>query len=137
MTGCIEHNQKGYRYGSTKTLINGVKKNTGMHRVAYCKAKGVTHESTIGLVVRHKCDNKRCINPDHLEIGTSVDNAQDAIERGRRAPTRCELNPNARLTPEDVAYIRQSSAPASALAERFQVTSVHIYRIRAGKQYVT
>jgi hypothetical protein len=36
-----------------------------------------------GLVVRHKYDNPACINPDHLEIGTTYDNVHDMIDRGR------------------------------------------------------
>jgi len=36
-----------------------------------------------GMLIRHKCDNPKCINPEHLEIGTSKDNAQDKIKRNR------------------------------------------------------
>jgi hypothetical protein len=36
-----------------------------------------------GHLIRHKCDNPKCINPDHLETGTNYDNVQDMIERGR------------------------------------------------------
>lgn len=36
-----------------------------------------------GLVIRHKCDNPGCVNPDHLEIGTQKDNNIDKILRGR------------------------------------------------------
>ena len=53
-----------------------------------------------GMVVRHKCDNRECCNPFHLEIGTQAQNIQDMIERGRhrwsgyekpvKAPTRVE-----------------------------------------------
>lgn len=37
-----------------------------------------------GKVVRHKCDNPRCINPDHLESGTVLDNIKDMDGRDRR-----------------------------------------------------
>lgn len=36
-----------------------------------------------GLVTRHKCDTRNCINPDHLMTGTQKQNTHDAIERGR------------------------------------------------------
>lgn len=39
-----------------------------------------------GLVVRHKCDNPPCCNPNHLEIGTYAQNTEDAIVRGRLVP---------------------------------------------------
>lgn len=38
-----------------------------------------------GLIVRHKCDNTKCINPDHLEVGTKKDNRQDFLRRHPKA----------------------------------------------------
>ena len=38
-----------------------------------------------GLIVRHKCDNTRCVNPRHLETGTKKDNRRDFMERHPKA----------------------------------------------------
>jgi hypothetical protein len=38
-----------------------------------------------GLIVRHKCDNTKCINPEHLEVGTKKDNRQDFLRRHPKA----------------------------------------------------
>lgn len=46
-----------------------------------------------GMVIRHKCDNPPCSNPDHLELGTQNDNVQDMKDRGRHwrhGATECQ-----------------------------------------------
>lgn len=50
------------------------------HRFAYESKYGAIAD---GLIVRHKCDNPPCCNPDHLEVGTTKDNAWDKVKRGR------------------------------------------------------
>jgi len=54
------------------------------HRVAYVLTYG---EIPPGLYVMHDCDNPRCVRPDHLFLGTSLDNNRDMWAKGRARPT--------------------------------------------------
>lgn len=78
-TGCMEwtrcFNTDGYARMCWKGSTNGK-----VHRIVY---ELVTKESIEGKVVRHICDNPRCINPNHLISGTPADNVRDRDERGR------------------------------------------------------
>lgn len=73
-----------------------------MHRFIYEECFGEILE---GNVIRHKCDNPKCINPEHLEQGTHTDNMRDAMKRGR-FPHR-ERSGNSKLKWSDVRDIRK------------------------------
>jgi hypothetical protein len=61
------------------------KKHETIHRIIYENYYG---EIPNNLVVRHKCDIPRCINPKHLELGTQSDNMMDSVRRGRHGNSR-------------------------------------------------
>lgn len=71
------------------------------HRFSYRFYNG---ECPQELLVRHKCDNPVCVNPEHLEIGTAKDNTQDAVSRSRMASG--SRNGMATLTDTEVSQIR-------------------------------
>ncbi len=73
------------------------------HRVAYKLWNGDIPNKKL---VRHKCDNRKCVNPNHLELGTQQDNMNDMVERGRYCDGIGMLNNNAKLTDNDIREIR-------------------------------
>ena len=59
-----------------------------------------------GLCICHKCDNPKCVNPEHLFLGTNQDNTDDMIQKGREANREGEKNPKSKLTEEIVLWVR-------------------------------
>lgn len=93
------------------------------HRVAFHLSGG-----DISRIVRHKCDNPPCCNPDHLEDGSIADNNADCISRGRATRHRGEANAKSRLTTADVLEIRELAGTVNQvdLAKRFGVRQCSI-----------
>jgi hypothetical protein len=60
-----------------------------------------------GLEILHSCDNRPCVNPLHLRLGTAADNRKDMLERGRDNPVKGEAIPNSKLTSVDVIELRR------------------------------
>lgn len=71
-------NDKGYGYG----IVYVGKRSYVMRSsiAAYLNEKGPIPP---GMLVRHTCDTPSCVNPEHLILGTHLDNARDRVERGR------------------------------------------------------
>jgi len=88
------------------------------HRLAYERARGPIPE---GKQVDHLCRQRDCVNPEHLELVTQVEN----IRRGR----------GTKLTVDEVRAIKRSTDPLEELASRFRVTASHISQIRNGKAW--
>ncbi len=85
-----------------------------------------------GLCVLHRCDNPICTNPDHLFLGTDLDNIRDRDAKGRQARQRGEASGAAKLCEVDVRAIRAALGYRNdtALARRYGVTRSLISSIR-------
>jgi transposase len=74
-----------------------------------------------GFVIRHKCDNPKCINIDHLEIGTQKDNVQDMMKRGRNGYktifTQGSTNPSAKLDESKVRNILEQYSSGNKITK--------------------
>ena len=109
--------QNGYGYASEEL---GGEKTCSVHRRAYYLHHGVDPGE---LHVLHKCDVRLCGNPNHLFLGTSFDNWQDAVEKGRAA-----VMP--KLTADEVVAIRRSAARVRDLVAEYNVTGQTISAVR-------
>ena len=92
-------------------------------------------EIPLGMMVLHKCDNKRCSKPDHLFLGTKLDNNLDMLKKGYH-PTigkSGEENPMAKLTNEEVEFIKsidKKQYNRHKLAELFGIHYNTVSKIR-------
>lgn len=103
------------------------------HRVAWELTFGQIPE---GLVVCHRCDNPPCCNPEHLFLGTPLENNDDKVAK-RRHPIG-ERHHKAILTTADVLEIREARkfrGYRAALAEKFGVRPHTITEIRGMKSW--
>lgn len=123
----------GYGQISTKDEPGG---SLATHRIAYEIYKGNIPDL---LLVRHTCDNRKCVNPNHLMLGTQNDNIKDMWQRGRQPKYgydfKGEKNPFSKLKDNQVLEIKKSSLSHNALAEIYGVSSSTIGMIKAGETW--
>lgn len=102
------------------------------HRLAWEFTYGPVPD---GLWVLHKCDNPPCCNPRHLFLGTDLDNKHDSIAKGRAryTPQPGEKHGQAKLTEDDVRFIRAAYKPGEVrlidLARWFGIDQAHVSEI--------
>jgi HNH endonuclease len=99
------------------------------HRVAY---EHFINKIPDGLMVCHKCDNRACVNPAHLFLGTAADNCADKIQKGRG---HGEFAPRAKLTNEQAVMIRVDKRPARTIAKECGVSERTVRAIKKGEVY--
>jgi hypothetical protein len=89
-----------------------------------------------GQVLRHKCDNKGCINPDHMMLGSTKDNVRDAHERGL-AP-KGATHGMSKILVDDVRamqLLNQNGFTSSWIARLFRLNKSTVARILNGKHW--
>jgi hypothetical protein len=118
------------------------------HRLSWILHNGPIDE---GLLICHRCDNRACVRPDHLFLGTYADNSRDMVAKGRSATgnrtgtrlyperrPRGENNKKAVLTEERVRYIRDQVCGGRSdrsIARELGVTAGTIFSVRTGRTW--
>jgi hypothetical protein len=89
------------------------------------------------MFVCHRCDNRLCVNPEHLFLGTHDENMQDMVKKRRQRAG--ERHPSAKLSAAAVRAIRQDYANGLStqqeLAARFGVAPSLIHRVIHGESW--
>lgn len=124
----------GYGCLRIGSLTDGTRRQVDAHRYSCQIAHGPFKEKHQAL---HRCDNRACVNPNHLYPGTHADNMRDMRVRGRAAHNSYagQENPRAKLTQEQVTDIRLSQDRPVTLARRYAVSITHIGYILTGKSW--
>jgi ribosome-binding protein aMBF1 (putative translation factor) len=137
-TGAVNLGQRGKGgYGKFMVRkINGRGIFEASHRWAYRNCVGPIPP---GLHVLHKCDNRVCVRPDHLFVGSAQDNVNDMITKGRHGGPSGKTHPKAKLNETDIVAIQRRYAAGGVsqrqLAEEYGVDPSSVSRIVRGESW--
>jgi len=104
-----------FGYGSIR--YNG--RSIGAHRLSWILSNGEIGDSKI--FVCHKCDNPKCVNPNHLFLGTNSDNMKDAFRKNRI------------VVPEGVKFVKGSEPPNKSLSNEKMLEVIQAIQDRGSK----
>lgn len=121
------HTRTGYGQIASGGASGIVGKTLKAHRASFEMFKGPIGA---GLSVCHSCDNRWCVNPDHLFLGTTAQNLDDMRRKDRH--TRGERTPWSKLTAEQVKSILNETGSSSSVSKKYGVSPALISRIRKG-----
>lgn len=150
-TGCWEW--MGTRHSNGYGVMRWSQRGTKSGLVTTHRASWIIHFGEIpdGLCVIHRCDNRRCVNPYHLSLGTIADNVRDCVTKNRHAygdrngnrlhpelVNRGESHGMAKLTEIQVKRIRKlysSGKTQLQIASMFEIKRTHVQQITSRRTW--
>lgn len=132
--GGVPQTPSGHGQMFVGSRTDGSRRNAIVHRVMWEETHGPIPE---GQQVLHACDVPRCVNPDHLWLGTAADNMRDRDAKGRQA--RGMRQGLAKLRPDQVRTIRYAyfkyGIPITEMAQQYGVTYQNVRAIVRGETW--
>lgn len=119
--------------GYGKVKLNN--KFTSAHRLSWMIHHGEIPE---GKIIMHKCDNRACVNPNHLHLGTTQENTIDCINKKRKNPAMGEKLPQSKLNEVSVKAIRDASrrgVSQAKIAKTFGLCQQAIHKVVSRKTW--
>lgn len=129
----IDHNSQCWNWaGHIHKSGYGVYRSEFAHRFSLKQALGLIPD---GMMALHACDNRKCVNPTHLFIGTGQTNVDDMFSKGRNRHLCGEQVSNAKLTAEDVIAIREDGRLYAEIAKSYNVSLSTISSIKTKRNW--
>lgn len=116
------------KYPSTKIKVEGVNKTQRLSRLFYALYVSSIPE---GAIIRHKCNNNKCIRPSHLIHGNYADNARDRIDSGPETPGKIKIT--AEIVKNSILPMLEAGTSVKDIAETLNATVLQISRINTGR----
>jgi hypothetical protein len=132
-SGCWLWMGNYFRKGYGALKANG--KNVSAHRASWRLYRG---DIPASKCVLHRCDNRACVNPDHLFLGTNDDNVADKVSKNRQHRAQGSSHGLAKLSEENIPMIfglSRSGHVQREIAERFGVSRTKIGQILTGRAW--
>jgi hypothetical protein len=107
-------------------------KTASAHRVSY---EAFIGDIPKGMIIAHACDNRLCVNPNHLWLATHKQNSQDMVKKNRSAfGEKCGKS---KLKEFEVSFIKETKLSQRKIATMFSISKTTVGDIRRGKTWTT
>lgn len=137
--GCWEWQASLHHSGYGQFFMKGRGRPIMAHRISWELTHG---DIPTGILVLHKCDNRKCVRPEHLFLGTDKDNCDDMWKKNRQQDYSIQERGSARwaakLTESDIPVIRkrrQTGEKLSDIGHDYGVTKAVIWEIVSGRAW--